>query len=499
MNNLKTFVFGIDGATLKLIKKWKEELPNFTKLINSSVTGDLKSTTPPHTALAWPSLLTGVNPGKHGIFQFWKTQAHNYSPDYYQSNDIKYKTIDKILNEQGKKVGMVNIPMTHPPEPIDGFRITWPLFNTLNYTYPKNLGIELIINKVGFVNDLVTMYRGEEDYHEKAKEYLSKRAKSLEYLYENYEWEFFFCVITEIDRISHNYWKYMDDYKQDENKRNSVLDVYKEVDKILGNIVDNLDQDTLLAVISDHGFTAAKCNFFIHKFLIDNNYMKLNDSLESQNNNDWYLDKVEWESTKAYMPTPGCYGININLSGRQNKGIVSSNEYDQICEEISLLLMDVKDQDNNNVFKAVLPNDVVYYGDEFDQAPDLILIPNSYEMMVHHSLEASEHFGNPEQSGYHDPNGILILNGYMFREGISIEKFSVEDFLPTILYAMNLKIPNDIDGKIMDSIFNNYFLKENNPKYTSSSKINNESCTNLTYSNEDKKSIEEQLRALGYL
>lgn len=496
MNILKAFVFGIDGATFKLINKWRDKLPVFNKLLRTSVTANLKSTIPPHTALAWPSLLTGVNPGKHGIFQFWKNQTHDYNPDFYQSKDIKYKTIDKILNDQGKKAGMVNIPMTHPPEPIDGFMITWPLYNTLNYTYPKKLGRELAINKVTFANDLVTMYKGEENYEEKAKEYLSKRLNSLQYLYKNFEWDLFFCVITEIDRISHYYWSYIDDNTRNKNKRNAVLNIYKEVDNILGTIINNLDDDTLLAVVSDHGFAEARGNFYIHKFLIDNNYMKLNDI---SSNNNWYLNRVSWDSTKAYMPSPGCYGININLEGRQNKGIVPPEEYDQLCEEISELLMEVKDQHDNNIFKAVLPSDVVYYGDESHQAPDLILIPNSYNLMVHHSLEANELLGNPEQSGYHDPDGILILNGSMFKKGMHTENFSVEDFLPTILYAMNLEIPNDIDGKVKKNIFNTKFLQDNNPGYTYSSKIKNMNSSSYTYSDKDKKSIEDQLRVLGYL
>ncbi|MCA1028636.1 alkaline phosphatase family protein [Cytobacillus kochii] len=495
---MKTFVFGIDGATFRLIEKWKEKLPNFNKLLRSSVVGDLKSTTPPHTALAWPSLLTGVNPGKHGIFQFWKPQIANYGQEYYQSSDIRYKTIDQLFNEQGKKAGMVNIPMTHPPESIDGFRITWPLFNTLNYTYPKNLGKDLLFNKVGFPNDLVTMYKGEDNYDEKAKKYLSNRSKSLEYLYKNYEWDLFFCVITEIDRISHNYWRYMEDKEQLESKKNAVFDVYKEVDNIIGDIIKNLDSNTIFAIVSDHGFIASKSNFYIHKFLIDNNYMKIDNSHDNEGNG-WYLDRVDWGSTKAYMPAPGCYGLNINLKGRQDHGIVSRNEFDQLCEEICELLMRVKDDNNNNIFKAVLPNEVVYLGEESNQAPDLILIPNSYELMVHHSIGTNELFGIPDQSGFHDMDGILILNGPMFKEGIITDCFAVEDFLPTILYALNLEIPNDIDGRIIEHIFKDNFLKNSVPKYGYSSKKKNNYTLSSTYSKEDKKNIEDQLKVLGYL
>src|SRR3569832_2836857 len=72
MSNPKVVVFGVDGATFNVMRPLIEKgrLPHLAKLIKNGVSGPLQSTVPPVTAPAWVSFMTGVNPGRHGIFHF---------------------------------------------------------------------------------------------------------------------------------------------------------------------------------------------------------------------------------------------------------------------------------------------------------------------------------------------------------------------------------------------------------------------------------------------
>lgn len=507
---MKVFVLGLDGATFTLIDRWLEWLPNFRLLMEQGVRSNLDSTIPPHTALAWPSIMTGVHPGKHGIYQFWKTQTPNYQPDFYTSRDFRYCTMDQLFNRHGLKAGMINIPMSHPPSEINGFMVTWPLSNTLRYSYPPNLVKELASNGGHYLHDLATMYAGQVDYPDKAIEFTKNRCISVRYLMQKYEWDLLFTVFTEIDRVSHYYWKYMDDkhpeYVKNEELTDSIFKIYKATDEVLGELIDSLNEETIFCVISDHGFLAAHSQFYIHHFLEMHGYVSLARNIpigmeageHRLTQDEWYLNQIDWSKTQAYMPAPGSYGLNINLEGRQIQGIVKPSDYDRVRQDLIELLQTIRTPENNQpLFKAVLPREVVYNGDAVEDAPDLLLIPSSYAYMVHHSVQAQQLFGASEQNGLHDRYGVFIIQGPMFKQGIRLSGASVVDVLPTLLYAVGLSIPEDLDGHVLLDAFTEEFCHVASPSYECSSAISqrNESV----YSDTEKQVIEERLRALGYL
>ena len=137
----RVIVFGIDGASHSFIQHLisKKKLPTFEKFVTEGFFSSLQSTFPPHTAPGWASMFTGVNPGKHGIFQFWHTQSQHYNPPITTIEDFKWEPIWRTLERHGYQVGLLNVPMTHPPKPINGYMITWPLTPTLHYSEPQSL------------------------------------------------------------------------------------------------------------------------------------------------------------------------------------------------------------------------------------------------------------------------------------------------------------------------------------------------------------------------
>ena len=122
-NVRKVICIGLDGATFDLIRPWlsKGKLPNIGRIIKDGVWGELESVIPPVSAPAWTSFMTGKNPGKHGIFGFKKEKQGTYEELFVNRKLIKSETLWKCLSDVGKKVIVINVPLTYPPEEINGY------------------------------------------------------------------------------------------------------------------------------------------------------------------------------------------------------------------------------------------------------------------------------------------------------------------------------------------------------------------------------------------
>ena len=121
----KVIVIGLDGATWRLLDDWieKNELPTLGEIARCGVKGNLKTTIPPVTPVAWASFVTGKNPGKHGVFGFESSEGL-----MTYSSSIKSLKIWDILSYYGLRSCILYVPMTYPVEPINGVMISDPLF-----------------------------------------------------------------------------------------------------------------------------------------------------------------------------------------------------------------------------------------------------------------------------------------------------------------------------------------------------------------------------------
>lgn len=521
---MKMFILGLDGASYHLVKEFvrKNKMHNFKEIINGGHFRKLNSTIPPHTAPGWVTAFTGTGPGKHGVFQFWDTQARNYAGKFMGRDDFDVLPVWDILNRAGFATGMINIPMTHPPKKVNGFIITWPLSNTLRYAYPDDILFKIAQYGGHYVSDLGIMYDGNIDYIDKAINITRKRVKTLKCIMENYRWDFLVSVFTEIDRVSHFYWHYMDksspEYMETNNSKlkNAIEDIYCETDRALGYILNMLDGNTLLMILSDHGFGAGEINFYAQSFLMERSFLKIRKAQDCSNtcassgsmpevpggswfecvyNNERYT--VDWDNTIAYMAAPGSYGININLKGRQSQGIVENEEYenirDALIREFSSVIHPYR---GSKLFKKIARREEVYTGGSLQKAPDLILIPEDYGTMVHHSIKPGEIFGSPEHKGMHNGDGILLIYG---REAESVkvsETAGLEDIAPTILDYYGIDMPQYMDGKVLAE-FKRAGRKSADVYLKPESQPNE--GEKIAYTGSEIKEAEEKLKSLGYL
>ena len=255
----KVVVVGVDGATPDLLEEWvkKDELPVFKKLMSQGVWGKLRSTVPPFSAPAWASIVTGFNPGGHGIYGFEKLtdlQTHLIT-----SHDRRKKALWNYFTEINLRNIIVNIPGTFPPEEIKGFMITGLLTPSMNsdFTYPKSLKKRLTDDDLGryelesiWLEDFPRSHMAR-NKPEKLLEVLFKQMESrvrvTVNLMKNTPWDFTMVVIRGTDTAQHFLM----------HRKDLVLRCYKKVDELIGEIINTAPEATFF-IVSDHGFQLIK-------------------------------------------------------------------------------------------------------------------------------------------------------------------------------------------------------------------------------------------------
>jgi predicted AlkP superfamily phosphohydrolase/phosphomutase len=210
---------------------------------------------------------------------------------------------------------------------------------------------------------------------------------------------------------------------------------------------------------------------------------------------------IDWHHTRAYAGTSSEQGIYINLEGREPFGIVKpGTEYgvvvDEVCEKLNRL---VDPETGEKVVSKIFLKGDLYHGPYVEFAPDIVfeLKDMSYltkENIGEHQMFESSGF----ESGSHRREGIVIMKGPHFKQGVKCQDASILDLTPTILYLLGLPIDNDMDGRVLIDGFKQNFI-ENNPlqvkKFdTASGKIE----TQDVYADSETKEIESILKGLGY-
>lgn len=538
---MKTFIFGIDGASPDLIDKWIKEnhLTNLKKISQAGVSGKLKSTFPPLTGPAWSSFHTGVNPGKHGVFN-WIDVSDSYEGNLINRNSIKTKTIWKQISAKGGRVGLVSVPVTYPPERVDGLII--PGFLTpssgSDRSHPKELFSELndVIPDFKYTLEPLLMGQNPRDWVTGLKKSVRDRGSAARYLYKNYfgksSEEVFMTHFVETDRVQHFLWN------KGTNGYDPRLEVFKQVDREIGKTIDLAPQDSVFIVLSDHGFGPFTDTFNINNWLKSKGYLKLKGGIRAKIKqgltklgfteqnlqplgeffyaiarrlnllenptmgvptnkilNALFLSSqnVNWKETLAYSRSD-IGNIRINLSSREKSGIVNEDDYYNLREAIIEQLSEIKvPNTNEKLVDWIKPKEEIYSGPYLGEAPDILF--NSLEgtnshgsilgygaIMFYNSSIFSKNFN----LGHHRRNGILMAYG----KGVKKDKLdaSLIDLAPTILNLNSFKVPKQMDGKVIREI------APEDPEYYEPEDFYKESIK----SNQSIE-IKKRLKGLGYL
>jgi len=473
---MKVLVIGLDGACMDLIKVWTREgkLPTFEKLMREGSYGNLESVTPPLTIPAWNCLATGKNPGKLGCFGFVQKVYKSYDFRLCASLSKKEKDIWDILSGYGRKVFVLNAPNVISAHKINGYMVAGFLcLSEKNLAYPE--GLRDLLRDMNYKRGspyIIPFLTGSDYEISRMLEEMTESICKVLFHFLEKEWDFGFVVFQELDGAGHRFW----------NRKDILLKHYQHIDRKLKEILNKLndvDDETNIIIVSDHGFGPNKRVFLINEWLAREGYLKLRKkpSLLLINTIIRVLKEenilrilkllmkcfphllplyeslfrgamrvpILWNETKAF-----CYGnwgmIYINLSGREPQGIVKEENYEELRTEIIEKLQKIS-------VKACRREEI-YHGPYLELAPDIIIQIDDYVNSVAGKIGYNKEFTEGFIfEGYHNRmNGTFIAWGPDIRENFEINA-KIYDIAPTILHMFGVPIPKDMDGRVLKEIF----------------------------------------------
>ena len=546
----KVIIVGIDGCTFNVLNKLiaKNKLPNFSKLIQEGAYGKLRSTMPPGSPAAWSTFQTGKDPGKHGIFDFFRNNPENYNYTPVNATFLKEETFWMRLSRLGMRVGVVNFLFTYPPQPVNGFLVTGketPSEMT-SYTYPEQLKDEILEMEPAFEVEPFKRVTHTKDFLIDTITKLAIQEKVNRHLMEHHPTDMFMNMFAMPDILQHVFWRHMDDahplYDAKEAKIYAPLieAIFQKLDEIIGNRLQGMGTDATIIVLSDHGACGLTKIVQINKWLQDHQLLFLRKrkfSLNSLLSFTLHLIKkvdrlfsgfdrlglrrfikhstkemrknfsmnnlIDWSRTKAYMGRISESGIFCNLKGREKFGIVApGDEYEAIRDEIINGLKILKDPETDaHIFRNVSKREDLYHGAYVKYAPDIIIETGDLPYQEGDNLLARhlfEKLTNLNLTGKHHPDGVLMVFGKGIKKGHVLNNIHIRDMAPTVLFMLGQKIPADMDGNVITEIFEDDIVKHRPIEFENELNAASEQ-QEVLFNDEEKSEIEKRLKDLGYL
>ncbi|MGI8890896.1 MAG: alkaline phosphatase family protein [Chthoniobacterales bacterium] len=349
------------------------------------------------------------------------------------------------------------------------------------------------------------------------------------YLIDHHPAEVMMFTFMSIDTVQHHFWQFMDpthhyhDPELAQEFGDAILQVYQRLDTAVGRLLEKISPDTPVLVVSDHGGGPTSDRIlYLNRYLaqidllhylerpayslqeivkrsLRLSYSLLRGSLSSERKirlaaNFPGLRKrleesvtayanIDWSRTKAFcsevLASP--QGIWINRKGVRPEGIVEESEYDSLLSLITQKLGELKDpRTGESIVKRVFRQNELYHGSYCDEAPDLILdwwdtsdfstSPSLPERTGDPPVEIIAH--QPSQTaewgGTHRRDGMVVACGKPFRKGREVQGAQLLDIAPTILHLMGQPVPDDMDGRVLEELFEPEYLAGRSPKYAKS-------------------------------
>jgi len=409
----RNIILGIDGVPYELMDKLSDKniMPNFKDLKSEYDFRQMKSSIPHISSVSWSSIITGENPGEHGIFGFTDIIPNTYSLCFPNFNALKSKPF--WHQKPDKKHVIINVPSTYPAKQLNGIHIAgFVALDLEKAVYPHKIMTKL--NNIGYEIDVDTKLAHQQSkavFIDELFRVLELRKKAFDLFWDDIKWDIFMPVITGSDRIGHFLWGIYEDEKNQYHSR--FLDYFREIDRNIGEFTSKLKDDDTLIILSDHGMEKIEQNVNLNTYLEDNGYLFLSDKLKRYN-------RIK-EGSKAFALEPG--RLYINKKGKYPNGTVLKSDEKDVIDELKTLFYDLR-FNNQKVIKKVYEKEEIYSGKMIENAPDLVLIENK-GFNLKASIGKSEIFEKEETfSGKHNENSFILIN-----KDIEIERPTVEDVL----------------------------------------------------------------------
>jgi len=453
---MKILVIGLDGAAPELLFG-DEQLNNFRWLMNSGCYGRLESIIPPITVPAWMCMATSQDPGSLGVYGFRNRTDHSYDGlGIVNSKSIQDLTIWDQVAREGQRAKIIGVPPAFPPRKVNGVCIgcfLTPNTNTDNYTHPpavkdriKDLVGEYPVDVKGFRTNNKDWLK-EEIYTMSRKHFAVVRE-----MMRDGDWDYLQFVEIGLDRLQHGFWKFHDPQHvlhQTGNPYSEVIrDYYRYLDAEVGTLLELLDEDTAVVVMSDHGAQRLDGGFCVNEWLVREGLLVLNEYPKEIT--PFSQLSVNWEKTKVWSEGGYYARVFFNVKGREPNGVIDQTDYEKFRDEIKAKFEATTDEEDRSLCTRVYkPNEI--YRTVRNIAPDLIvhfgdLYWRSIGGVGYEKLHIQENDTGPDDCNHAQHGSFILaapgnpLAGEMFDTHIL-------DIAPTLLELGGYDVPNTMQGR----------------------------------------------------
>ncbi|CAG0942944.1 partial sulfate adenylyltransferase, partial [Anaerolineae bacterium] len=303
----RVLIIGLDCAEPSLVfDKYRAEMPNLARLAGQGVWGQLESTTPPITVPAWMCAMTSKDPGQLGVYGFRNRADHSYEKmTTANARAFTEPTVWDYLGRAGKQSFLMGVPPSFPPKQINGGMIGCFLSPNAQskFTYPESLREDVLRVAPNYLVDVPNFRTDDKQWLlQKIYGMTEDHFKVIQYLIKEKPWDFLMSVEIGVDRLHHGFWKYHDvthpKHEPGNPLLNCVHDYYVWLDKQIGGVLELLDDDTTVIVMSDHGAKKMDGGIAINEWLINQGYLVLEEKPQSV----VPLEKVRvnWNKTRVW-------------------------------------------------------------------------------------------------------------------------------------------------------------------------------------------------------
>jgi predicted AlkP superfamily phosphohydrolase/phosphomutase len=488
MHRRKILIIGLDGGTWRILTPMIERglMPTLKKLTENGTYGILESTIPPVTAPAWSTFHTGVNPGKHGIYDFQEFNRKTRESKLINADYLRVKTFWDLLNEKGKKTISINVPVTYPPKDVEN-RIATGCFLSPKVdetiVRPKELYKDLLEYNYKIVaGPLQERYSMSlDDFIDKQIQTEKSRFGLAEKWLVEKDWDVFMVHNQTIDGIQHAFYPFIDPMSPnfDKKKFDIISRFYIETDQLINKMLVELSEDTIVFIISDHGFMEIRRRLYINEWLKTTGYLtyKKNNVIALLN----LISKIDifrirkrllgrifnpfgarelatsintkcinWEKTVAFMGNGNSYG-NIYINEND------SSKRETLIQELINKLKELSDPlTGKRIIECIYKTSDIYKGPYVTQFPDLFIQPCEGYVCVMTIVSSNSWIATTDLKydyiGCHERDGIFVAWGKNIKKNRGV-KFSIQDIAPTALALITQQVPAYMDGRVLNEIF----------------------------------------------
>lgn len=548
-------ILGLDGATLDLVEPWAADgtLPNLARLMRDGASGRLASTMPAATFPSWTTFMTGVNPGRHGVFDFTRREAGEYRVRFVNATFRKAGSVWRMLSDAERRVSVLGLPGTYPPEPLNGYMISG--FDTpvtthadASFVHPPEFADE-VARHGGFPFADFQEFNIGPGWHARALQSLcdgiERKVRLADTLLSRERFDCFMLMFGESDTAAHHFWSFHDPVSPRYDAAgaaalgNPLRTVYAALDDAIGRLTARVPDATVL-VVSDHGFGGAGTTaLHLNRWLAQEGYLRFaprtrrsrlagavraaavraiperwqapcfraaGGRLASRVESNVRFAGIDWRGTRAFSEELNYFpAVWLNVHGRDDHGTVPVSAYQALCDEITAKLLAWRDPVSGTpVVRRVWQRDALYQGPYVSFAPDLVLdleTPGGYSYVGLPSYAQAGPAIAPVDtaalgggkligmSGSHRSDGLFLLAGAEVAPG-PVQGAQIADMAPSILQLCGLPVPERWDGRPVSCL---------GAGARDSDSVDAAAAVETAYGAAEEASLQRRLEQLGYL